>query len=185
MRLIKKIVVPVGTIALAIGLTACGAAQTASDTLDKGQAGASQAGEAVDKIEQGINAIPTSPADILNKIPATLQTETVTFVNGKNSCSISNNVAIKIGSITNWPNGDYTSAVTYSATKDGKYEPTTSVYSPLKAGADAHPTKTWSWPCVTAQGEDKIGWYKLVIGHWDANGKPDRATKPTLFQVTK
>lgn len=184
MRPIRKILLPVGAFALAISLSACGAAQTASDTLDKGQDAASQAGDTLDKVEQGISAIPTSPADILNKVPAALQTETITFVNGKNSCSVSNNVAIKIDSITNWPNGDYTSAVTYSATKDGKYEPTTSVYPPYKAGADAHPTKTWSWPCVTPQGEDKVGWYKLVIVHWDANGKPDRATKSTLFQVT-
>ena len=181
MRPTQKIMAAIGAVTLTTVLSACGAAQ---DTASRASDTASKASDAADKVQQGVNAIPTSPADILNKIPAALQTETITFVNGKNTCSISNNVAIKIGSITNWPKGDYTTAVTYSATKNGKYEPTTSVYVPLKTGADVHPTKSWSWPCVTPQGEDKIGWYKLVIVHWDATGKPDRATKPTLFQVT-
>ena len=154
MRPIRKILLPVGAFALAASLTACGAAQTASDTLDEGKKAAT---------------------DTL--------THDVTISDG-GVCKLSDPVELRIKSIESWKPGPYTSLVTYSKTKDGEFKASAKfVYVPLNDKPDGDPVRDWKWNCVepNIKHKDPVGFYKLTITSLDPN--VGQVSKPVIFEV--
>lgn len=159
-----------GVIMAIVFAAGCGAAQ--KETQDT-----------VDNARDIINAIPTSPADVRDKVTEQLQTTELKL--DSTSCKLSNSIAVRIKTLGNdWPTGPYMTIANYSATKDGDYKPVPeNLYTAANLDTKANPADTWSWPCVTPLGKDKVGWYKVYLVHFDKAGKPDQATKTAQFEV--
>lgn len=159
------------------GATGCGSVQ---DTADKVNDTASQVQDGASKAGDIASSLPTSPADVTDKLKSSFQTVNLTLDSA--SCSLSKPIDIHIATLgANWPTGRYISVVEHSTTKDGNYTAYKRPYTAYNPDPEGQPKNTWSWNCAIPK--DDLGWYRLSIVHLDGNGQPDKATKWAKFEV--